>query len=218
MRDAFTPLRVGSWVGACALLGVGVGCPRALDSERRPAPVAAELEAPSVAAPEQPRAERTLIEVLLPDGQRTASLEPAENGYALIDRAGWTIGRVRVQPRLVEVRGRSGEILCVARATTGGFRLDDGGEALRMTGTEDSDGVVITNKGELVGRLAGGALLTPGGVLRAVPVGEYVEVSFDGDRVLALRGFDHESAAWLAYTPLSFPERIAMMFLQAELL
>jgi len=213
MSRARDGLAAAAWVSLLPLLVAG-GCPRALDAQARGA---AHEEAAPV-GDLRVRPARTPIAVLLPDGQPTASLEPAAGGYTLVDRGGRPIGSVVVKADAVEVRGRGGEILCAAHTTTSGFRLDDGGDTVRLIGTEKSDGVVVTSEGEPVVRLADGELQTPVGVLRASRVGEYAEVSVDGERVLALRGFGHESAAWLAYTPLSFPERIAMMFLQAELL
>jgi hypothetical protein len=205
---AATPARLVGLAACVLALAVSVGC-------RRPAKAATAEQAPS--AEREPAApERHRIEILAPGGEATAWLAPADKGYALVDRAGWPIGYVHITGGRVDALDRQGTPLCSARTTKDGFTLVDGDGASLLVGVEDADGVSLRASGVEVGRMAGGALTTEQGVLRSTPTGDLLQVDLDGARALSLRGFSHEGGVWLAWTRLSFPQRVAMMFLHAE--
>lgn len=193
-------------VVAVALVGAALaaGC----KPEAKPAEPAEPAPPPAPA--------RAAIEVLLPGGQVTARLEPMPDGYVLHDVAGWPIGRARIDGDSVRMEGRTGEPLCTASTSEAGFTLDDGGPKPRLVGVENGAGVQISSPEGVVAVLTSGRLQAGGHTLATTPAGDRLFVSVDGEPVLALRGFSHEGGVWLAWTELTFPERVAMMLLHAE--
>lgn len=172
-----------------------------------PAPVVAEAPAPG----------RERIDVMAPGGERTLRLEVEPDGYALIDAAGWPIGRALIDTSSVRVTDRQGNTIVKVSRTDEGFTLDDGSGGV-LQGREGDEGLELSHAGTRVGLLAHHALLLRDRKLVVSSSAGYVQVRAEDAPLLEVRGPVGDGAAYLAWTELSFPERLALMLFSTELL
>ncbi len=172
-----------------------------------------EAAAPDVVSA---RHTREPIDVMAPGGERTLRLEVEPGGYNLKDRAGWSIGRAIMGDSSVRVTDRTGTTLITVARTAAGFTLDDG-SGTPLLGTLGDDGIELTRGGERLGLLTEHTLELPDRTLFVIDNGAYIQVAREDQALLEVRGPVGDGAAFLAWTELSFPERLSLMLFFSEL-
>lgn len=159
---------------------------------------------------------RDPIDVMTPGGERTLLLKADADGYTLVDRAGWSIGRAIVEERSLRVTDRDGATLVTLSRTPAGFVVDSGGSGPHLEGQLTDEGLALKRGGELVGAFTRRTLNLGARTLLVIDNDAYVQVLDEEGAVLEVRGPVGDGAAYLAWKELPFPERIALMLFTAE--
>lgn len=202
MRSARAPCRLALALVLPLVLGAGSAC---------------KPPSPPPSAPPSPATSRQPIDVMAPGGERTLRLEVEESGYTLVDAAGWAIGRALVDASAVRVTDRQGATVATVSRTPDGFLLEDDSGG-RLEGRERAEGLELARGGARVGLFAQHTLSLPDRTLLVASNADYVQVAREGATLLEVRGPVGDAAVYLAWTELSFPERLALMLFSAELL
>jgi hypothetical protein len=196
---------------ACLLLPLlATACPKP------PAAVAAPTSPPDDGKAAQAGASRGGPLLLrTPGGEPTLELRVSDDGYDLVDRAGWPIGHARLSEDRVEMMDRDGGLLCRVTAGPAGYTLADAEGRTRVSVRETARGASLD--GDVVGHWEDAALITGDARFTVARAASRTQVARDGREVLAIDGDIDEGAAYLALGELTFPERVALALFHSQL-